>query len=189
MSLEEYSKKRFLIVDELDTFRFSTKQTLKSLGLKLIDTASSAQEVIAGFQNVNYDVILCNYELGTRKNGQELLEELRYRKLLKFTGLFFIISAVVEKSKVMGTIENEPDGYLVKPIPPQDLEQRLAKALQMQEAMRPIYTAIDEGDYHSAIAYCDHRIAEQDRYLARCLKTKAWLLTKIGDLALAQDVY
>ena len=26
MSLEEYSKKRFLIVDELDNFRFSTKK-------------------------------------------------------------------------------------------------------------------------------------------------------------------
>ena len=28
MSLEEYAKKRFLIVDELDSFRFSTKKTL-----------------------------------------------------------------------------------------------------------------------------------------------------------------
>jgi len=189
MSLEEYSKKRFLIVDELDSFRFSTKKTLLSLGLKLVDTASSAQKVIAGFQNVNYDVILCNYELGKGKNGQELLEELRYKKLLKFTGLFFIISAEVERGKVMGTIENEPDGYLVKPVKPNELEQRLAKALRMKESMRLIDTAIDEGDYHSAIAYCDRKIAEKDRYIIRCFKTKAWLLTKIGDLDTAKDVY
>ena len=161
MSLEEFSKKRFLIVDELDSFRFSTKKTLKSLGLKLVDTAASAQTVLNGFQNVNYDVVLCNYELGKGKNGQELLEELRYRKLLKFTGLFFIISAEVEKGKVMGTIENEPDGYLVKPIPPQELESRLSKALEMKNAMRAIDNAIDEGDFSSAIDFCDRKIAEK----------------------------
>ncbi|MFT5717912.1 MAG: DNA-binding NarL/FixJ family response regulator, partial [Oleiphilaceae bacterium] len=125
MSLEEYSKKRFLIVDQLDSFRFSTKKTLMELGLKLIDSASAAQKVITGFQSINYDIVLCNYELGKGKNGQELLEELRFRKLLKFTGLFFIISAEVEKGKVIGTIENEPDGYLVKPVTPKDLKDRL----------------------------------------------------------------
>jgi len=189
MSLEEYSKKRFLIVDELDTFCFSTKKTLKELGLKLVDSASSAQKVITGFENINYDLVLCNYELGKGKNGQELLEELRYRKLLKFTGLFFIISAEVEKGKVMGTIENEPDGYLVKPVTPKDLSSRLSKALAMKDAMRLIDTAIDDGDFNAAINYCDRKIAEKDRYVVRCLKTKAWLLGKIGELDQAKEVY
>lgn len=189
MSLEEFSKKRFLIVDELDSFRFATKKTLKSLGLKLVDAASSAQTVINGFENINYDVVLCNYALGKGKNGQELLEELRYRKLLKFTGLFLIISAEAEKGKVMGTIENEPDDYLVKPITPQDLKVRLTKALMMKDAMRIIDVAIDEGDYSSAIRYCDRKIAEKDRYLSRCMKTKGWLLAKTGELDQAKAVY
>lgn len=189
MALEEYAKKRFLIVDQLDSFCFSTKKTLKELGLKLVDTASSAQKVITGFENINYDVVLCNYDLGKGKNGQELLEELRYRKLLKFTGLFFIVSAEVEKGKVMGTIENEPDGYLVKPVIPKDLITRLEKSLKMKDAMRQIETAIDEGDYVSAIQYCDRKIAEKDPYTARALKTKAWLYGKTGQLDLAKAVY
>lgn len=189
MDLEEYSKKRFLIVDSLDSFCFSTKKTLKELGLKLVDTASTAQKVITGFQNINYDVVLCNYDLGKGKNGQELLEELRYRKLLKFTGLFFIVSAEVEKSKVMGTIENEPDGYLVKPVIPKDLVARLEKSLKMKDAMCQIETAIDEGDYASAILYCDRKISEKDPYTARALKTKAWLYGKTGQLDLAKAVY
>lgn len=189
MSLEEYSKKRFLIVDQLDSFRFSTKKTLMELGLKLIDSASAAQKVITGFQSINYDIVLCNYELGKGKNGQELLEELRFRKLLKFTGLFFIISAEVEKGKVMGTIENEPDGYLVKPVTPKDLKDRLLKSLQMKDAMREIDNAIDDEDYASAISFCDRKIADQDRYLVRVLKTKAWLLTKIKEYGRAQETY
>lgn len=189
MSLEEFAKKRFLIVDELDSFRFSTKKTLMSLGLKLVDTASSAQNVVSGFQNVNYDVTLCNYDLGKGKNGQELLEELRYKKLLKFSDLFFIVSAEVDRSKVMGTVENEPDGYLVKPITPNDLKQRLSKALKMKEAMSAIDNAIDDGDYHSAIAYCDEKIAEKGNYVLRCMKTKAWLLSKIGHIDEARELY
>tara|TARA_R110001592_G_scaffold175466_5_gene414749 strand:- start:73030 stop:74643 length:1614 start_codon:yes stop_codon:yes gene_type:complete len=189
MALEEYAKKRFLIVDKLDTFCFSTKKTLKELGLKLVDTASSAQKVITGFENINYDVVLCNYDLGKGKNGQELLEELRYRKLLKFTGLFFIVSAEVEKGKVMGTVENEPDGYLVKPVIPKDLINRLKKSLKMKDAMRQIETAIDENDYLSAIHYCDRKIAEKDPYTLRALKTKAWLYGKTGQLDLAKALY
>lgn len=189
MALEEYAKKRFLIVDQLDSFCFSTKKTLKELGLKLVDTASSAQKVITGFENINYDVVLCNYDLGKGKNGQELLEELRYRKLLKFTGLFFIVSAEVQKDKVMGTIENEPDGYLVKPVIPKDLIARLEKALKMKDAMRQIENAIDEGDYASAIQYCDRKIAEKDPYTARALKMKAWLYGKTGQLEYAKAVY
>jgi tetratricopeptide (TPR) repeat protein len=189
MALEEYAKKRFLIVDQLDSFCFSTKKTLKELGLKLVDTANSAQKVISGFEHINYDVVLCNYDLGKGKNGQELLEELRYRKLLKFTGLFFIVSAEVEKGKVMGTIENEPDGYLVKPVIPKDLINRLEKSLKMKDAMRTIEVAIDEGDYLSAIQYCDRKIAEKDPYTARALKTKAWLYGKTGQLDFAKAVY
>lgn len=189
MSLEAYAKKRFLIVDELDSFRFSTKKALKDMGLEKVDAAETAQKVITGFKNVNYDVVLCNYELGKGKNGQELLEELRYKKLLKFTGLFFIVSAVVEKGKVMGTIENEPDGYLVKPVTPSELESRLTKALAMKDAMREIDLALDDSAYEEAIELCDQKIAAKDRYTVRCLKTKAWLLGKIGELDKAKDVY
>ena len=189
MSLKEYAKKRFLIVDELESFRFSSKKTLLELDLKLVDTASSAQAVIAGFQNVNYDVTLCNYDLGKGKNGQELLEELRYKKLLTFSDLFFIISAEVDRNKVMGTIENEPDGYLVKPVTPREIEQRLRKALKMKESMKDIDIAIDEGDFYSAIAYCDKKIADKDPYSQRCFKIKAWLLSRLGDVDAAREIY
>lgn len=189
MSLEKFSKKRVLIVDELDAFRFSTKQALMSLGMKLVDAASTAQSVIAGFHNVNYDIVLCNYDLGKGKNGQQLLEELRYKKLLKFTGLFFIVSAEVERGKVMGTLENEPDGYLVKPVTPNDLKQRLGRSLEIKEAMRLINEAIDDGDYRSALAYCDKRLADKAPYAATCSKTRAWLLTKLGKLSEAELFY
>ncbi|MCP5163292.1 MAG: tetratricopeptide repeat protein [Hahellaceae bacterium] len=189
MSLEAYTKKRFLIVDELDSFRFSTKQGLMAMGIKLIDAVASAREALSAFQNLDYDVILCNYDLGKGRNGQELLEELRVRGQLKYTSLFFIISAEVAKDKVFGTIENEPDGYLVKPIPPAELGKRLAKSLEQKEALHSIDVAIDAGDLDTAIALCEARVAQKARYLLRVQKTLAWLYEKHGQPEAAAAIY
>lgn len=189
MSLEAYAHKRFLVVDELDTFRFSAKQMLKSMGLKLVDTAASAQKVISSLQDVDYDVILCNFDLGKGRNGQELLEELRFKGLLKYTALFFIITAEVSKDKVMGTLENEPDGYLVKPVMPVELNKRLSRALEQSEALQPINEKIDQQDFEAAIALCAEKIQEKDRYITRCLKTKAFLHRKLDQSDEARRAY
>ena len=189
MSLEDYSKKRFLIVDELDSFRFSTKKMLLALGIKLIDTMKTGQQVISGFQNIDYDVILCNFDLGKGKNGQELLEELREKRLLKFTGLFFIVSAEVGKDKVMGTIENEPDGYIVKPITTANLKKRLLEKLSQKDATKSICLAIDANNYAKAIELCNEKILKKDRYSLWCMKTSAWLHSKQGDNQEALNIY
>ncbi|MCP5211543.1 MAG: tetratricopeptide repeat protein [Hahellaceae bacterium] len=178
-----------MIVDELDTFRFSTKKALMSLGLKLIDTAASGQQVISALQNVDYDVILCNFDLGKGKNGQELLEELRYKKLLKYSSLFFIISAEVAKDKVMGTIENEPDGYFVKPVNPADLGKRLSKSLEQKEATRAIDQALDQNDLEKALTLCNEKIERKEPYRLLCLKIKSWILTKLGRQQEARSLY
>ncbi|MCG8611172.1 MAG: tetratricopeptide repeat protein [Pseudomonadales bacterium] len=189
MSLEAYAKKRFLIVDELDSFRFATKKMLISLGLKLISTASSAQQVVSGFQDMNFDVILCNFDLADGKNGQELLEELRYKKLLKHTGLFFIVTAEVAKGKVLGTLENEPDGYLVKPLTPAELKKRLTSALEQKDATRQIDLAIDDRQYEKAIELCDEKLRAKAGYRLLTQRTKVWLLEKNRDLAGAKALY
>ncbi len=178
MSLEAYNKKRFLIVDELESFRISVKQSLMSMGIKHIDAVGSAREALSAFQNLQYDVILCNYDLGKGRNGQELLEELRVRGQLKYTGLFYIISAEVAKDKVFGTIENEPDGYLVKPIPPAELGKRLSKSLEQKEALHAIDSAIDSGNLDRAIRLCEEHIEQRARYQLRVQKILAWLYEK-----------
>ncbi len=189
MSLEDFAKKRFLIVDPLDSYCFATKKMLIDLGVKLVSTASSAQSVLSGIQNVDYDVILCNFELGEGKNGQELLEELRVKRLLKFSALFFIVTAEVARDKVLGTIENEPDGYLVKPLTPAELGKRLKISLQQKESFSDIDAAIDLADYAQALKLCNQRLAEKDRYTLLLFKTKAWLLSKLGEWNKAKALF
>lgn len=189
MPLEKFAKKRFLIADPLDSYCFAAKKMLIDLGLKLVSTASSAQVVLSGVQNVDYDVILCNFELGEGKNGQELLEELRVRKLLRFSCLFFIVTAEVAKDKVLGTIENEPDGYLVKPLKPGELEKRLKSALEQKEILKGVDSAIDQDDYTQALLLCEQKLQEKSRYGSALLRTKAWCLTKTKQHSAATELY
>lgn len=189
MSLDAFAKKRVLIVDPLETFRFSIKQTLMSLGMKLVDSVSNAQAVLSGFQSIHYDVVLCNYDLGKGKNGQELLEELRLKKLLKHSDLFFIISAEVSRDKVMGALENAPDGYLVKPITPKSLELRLGKALELKDALSAVNIALDKGNLEKALTECEALLSEGDKHQLACLESKAWLLTRLNRLDEAIELY
>ena len=189
MSLEAFGKKRVLIVDPLENYRFSTKQMLVDLGMKSVNTASTAQAVISGMKNVSYDVILCNFDLSDNKNGQELLEELRFKKLLKFSSLFFIVTTEVARDKVLGTLENEPDGYLIKPLTPVELGKRLKSALSQKEVFSGIDQEVDEGNYKLAIDLCKQRLQEEDRYKLPLLKTLGWLYDKTSEYESAQHIY
>ncbi|MBK8971297.1 MAG: response regulator [Hahellaceae bacterium] len=190
MSLKPFLKKRVLIVDQLENYSFAIKKMLLDTGMKLVTTANSAQSVISGLQNVDYDVILCNYDLGEgNKNGQELLEELREKKLLKFSALFFILTAEVAKDRVLGTIETEPDGYLVKPITPADLEKRLTALLTQKQALAGIDQAIDQGHFEEAVNLCNERLQSEPRYAQLLQKTRAWLCTQLQRWDEARQVY
>jgi tetratricopeptide (TPR) repeat protein len=162
---------------------------LMALGIKLIDTMTTGQQVLSGFHNVDYDVILCNFDLGKGRSGQDLLEELRQKQLLKFTSLFFIVSAEVRKDNVMGTIENEPDGYIVKPITTANLKKRLTEKLSQKDATRNICQAIDSGNHVKAIELCNEKILNKDRYSIWCMKTAAWLYSKQGNDKEALRIY
>ena len=64
----------------------------------------------------SYDIVLCDYNLGAGQDGQQLLEELRYRHKLKNTSLFVMITAESSRDMVLGALEYLPDDYLTKPI-------------------------------------------------------------------------
>jgi CheY-like chemotaxis protein len=81
-----------------------------------IDQASSGGEAIALLTKIRYDVVLCDYNLGEGKNGQQVLEEARVRNLLLPSSVWMMVSAEKSVESVMGAAEHQPDAYLIKPI-------------------------------------------------------------------------
>ncbi|TQV84693.1 response regulator [Exilibacterium tricleocarpae] len=170
-----YSTKKCLIIDDFTEVRGSLKRMLKAFGASHIDTAASGRDAIHMCQARTYDIVLCDYNLGTGKDGQQILEELRYLRALTNTSLFVMITAESSRQMVLGALECQPDDYITKPITQASLRLRLDKALIKHQVFFDIKQAIDNRDYHRGLALCDQVMDGHRRYAADCLRIKAQL--------------
>jgi CheY-like chemotaxis protein len=184
-----YEKKRCLVVDDLTEVRASYKRMLKSFGAIDVDTAANGDEAIQKCETNQYELILCDYNLADSKDGQQVLEELRHRELLKYTTLFIIITAEMSREMVLGAIENQPDDYITKPISQQTMRLRVDRAVLKHENLLAIKMAIDEKDYGKAIEKCNEKIRTNNHYRIECLQYKAQLLLLMGKYTEAKKIY
>jgi len=189
MLFNVYQKKKFLIVDDFDNFIFSVRQMLKGLGVTEIDSARNGVAAVDLCIKKHYDVVLCDYNLGADKNGQQVLEELRHRKLLKNTDTFVIVSAEAAKDMVYGALEFQPDAYITKPVTQAILQNRLDLLVQQKEAVKDVNRALDEQDYAKAITHCQRHLLKKSPYQGWVIRTLANLFFMSGDFQSAQKIY
>jgi CheY-like chemotaxis protein len=69
------------------------RDMLRDCGATQIELASSGKEAIHRLESGNYDVVLCDFNLTTGRNGQQLLEEAKVRKLIGPTCIWIMVSA------------------------------------------------------------------------------------------------
>ncbi|MBK8162808.1 MAG: response regulator [Gammaproteobacteria bacterium] len=74
----DFTRTRFLIVDESADTRRLLKTMLAESGAEQIDETAYAAEAIRMMAQVGYDVVLCDFHLGAGRDGQQLLEEARW---------------------------------------------------------------------------------------------------------------
>src|SRR3989338_7495477 len=104
--------KYFLIVDDFQGMRTLMREMLKTFGVKNIDTVTNGIEAIASLEKNKYDVVLCDFNLGTGKNGQQILEEAKHRDLVGLSTAWVIIIAEKTADMVFGAAEYMPDDYI-----------------------------------------------------------------------------
>jgi DNA-binding response OmpR family regulator len=184
-----YERKRCLVIDDLTEVRAAYKRMLKSFGAIDVDTAANGDEAIQKCEATQYELILCDYNLAESKDGQQVLEELRHRELLKYTTLFIMITAEMSREMVLGAIENQPDDYITKPISQQTMRLRVDRALLKHEDLLVIKRAIDEKDYGKAIEKCNQKIRASSHYRIDCLQYKAQLLVLMERYSEAKKIY
>jgi CheY-like chemotaxis protein len=177
-----YRNLRFLVVDDFENFRLSIRQMIRAFGVENIEVASNGEDAVVRCEFEEFDVILCDYNLGSGKNGQQVLEELRHNKLLKQTSIFILITAETSKDMVMGALEYLPDGYITKPITKAVLQKRLDGMIQQREILKPINEAIDAGDF-------DLAMQSDTKYITWCLRKLASLYYLKGEYELARKIY
>lgn len=184
-----YAQKKCLIIDDFPEIRGSLSRSLKTFGVNHIDTAANGEEAIKYCSRRKYDIVMCDYNLGTGKDGQQILEEVRFLRVLLMTSLFVMITGESSREMVLGALECQPDDYITKPYTPASLKVRLDKAIIRHEALIDIKTAISEGDYRSALDECNEMIKAGSRYAGDVLKIKAQLHFLLKQLKDAMNVY
>jgi len=185
----DWADKHYLVVDDFVGVRQLLRESLRSLGAKNIDQASSGGEAMGLLARIRYDVVLCDYNLGDGKNGQQVLEEARVRNLVNPSTVWLMVSAEKSVESVMGAAEHQPDAYLIKPITEGVLLTRLNRVWHRKQVFRMIDQACAEKDYLRAARLCDEQIAIDKVHELELLRMKAKLMEKSGQPTRAREVY
>jgi DNA-binding response OmpR family regulator len=179
----------YLVIDDFERMRVSFKGMLRAYGAAQITTCDSGEKAIKLLANNSYDVVICDYNLGDGKDGQQVLEEARYLNYLGYAATFFMITAESNMPMVMGALEQQPDEYMVKPINRDVLHHRLNIVLNRKRQLKEIDEALLRNDKLGAIDLCRKRCGKdlkQQHYLA---KLQAELCLDVKRLDEAQTIY
>ncbi|WP_371193272.1 response regulator [Glaciecola sp. SC05] len=185
----DYSDKRCLVVEDRRPFLMLLRGLLTSLGAKKIDTELSAEAGLKACKQHKYDVVVCDLHLGTnRKNGFEFLEEIRKCNLIRPSTVFIMISGDSARSMVLGSLEKQPDDYLIKPFSQAQLNARITRATQRRTSLAALYSQIDHQKYTLSIETCKHFLETEPRYTNHLLQLLVKLYWKTEKYDAAENV-
>jgi CheY-like chemotaxis protein len=170
--------KKVLIIEDFFAFRLTLKKMIRSFNVLELEAASTGEEALEELSYRQYDIILCDYNLGSGKNGQQVLEEARYREYIKNSTIFIIITAESTMDVFMSSLEYQADDYLLKPISKDTLERKLRDWIAKKENLKGIEKELDKKDYGAAVVLCDELINQHPKNLAEVLKLKGEILIR-----------
>ncbi|MCB1877735.1 MAG: response regulator [Chromatiales bacterium] len=185
----DWKTKSVLIVDDFGQMRMAIKSMIDSVSPAQVDNVGNGEDAMAAMLRSRYDLILCDYNLGRGKSGQQVLEEARHLELISADTVFLMITAEALMPRVLGVIENRPDDYLTKPFVRQVLLQRAERAMERKAQMRELNTAIRDKDLDRASEICRASLEQKQRHALDQLRRLAEVHVEFGNLAQAEPLY
>lgn len=176
----DFSKKRFLVVDDFSEFRSSIRGILRLLAVQHIDMAANGHEVLELCRRNRYDVILHDYNLGDGLNGQQVLEQLYAEDLLSPHCIFIMVTAENTQAMVLAALECQPDDYLTKPFNRVALQTRLERLIRRKQVLAPVLNAIEANNPTLVLQTCQAIEQQEPRHAVLCLTYRADALEQLG---------
>lgn len=180
---------RFLIVEDSSFFRSAITGMLNALGVSQIDSVQNGNQALDACKSHFYNVILCDYDLGKGKTGQQVLEALRYHKLIDRQTLFLMITADTSRQTVLASCEVSADDYITKPINATLLNRRVTRLLSQKSAFQPAFEAIENDQLPAAIEALTPLTLAGSRHQRLANKLLGEVLLKADELELAKAHY
>lgn len=189
LDLIPYHKKRVLIIEDLAEMRSSLKSMLAAMGVQQMETVNNGEEGLLKLNYNTYDIVFSDYELGKGKDGQQVLEEARHAGKMPASTAYIMVTAAQTVEMVMGALENEPDGYIAKPVTLDILRTRLNRIIRTKDVYREINQCIDRRDTNGALEACNRLAVEQPRFALPAYRIKGKLLLAEQRYDEAWDIY
>ena len=184
-----YSNLSALIIDDMATQQSTLRGHLNLLGISKVEMVSTPEDALRNLRGKRYNLVLCDYNLNAKTDGQQLFEYARDNQLLPPDTLFFMITAESTYASVASATEQHPDAYLLKPITATDIEERLKVMLDKRDALLAIHTKLSKDDLVGALAECDAVLAQKNRWTMSAMQTKGSVLLKLGRHEEAKAIY
>jgi DNA-binding NarL/FixJ family response regulator/Tfp pilus assembly protein PilF len=191
--MQDNSNLSVLVIDPNPGMRGSLQNMLNQSSITKIEFAVSSGTAIKQLSRRSYDIILCEYDLGSGsddgQDGQQLLEDLRHHKLIGMLTIFIMITSEGVYSKVVSAAELTPTDYILKPFTVDVLSQRISRALERRVAFLPTYQLIGMGNLREAIRAAGGAETRHPRYAADFARLRAELHASLNELAEAEEIY
>lgn len=189
--MADYSKKRFLVIDDQPLARDALRSIAQTLGAFAVEFASNYQDAIFRIRNNAPDIILCDYELGDGRSGQQLLEELRRFNLLADECIFMMVTGEQSYEQVVSAVELVPDDYIIKPFAPDKLMLRLDRIMAKKNFFAAYYKEKRRQEFAAALAILEaQRDSEAGRpYRFEILRQQAEVQLASGAAESAEATY
>lgn len=184
-----YSGIQALIIDDMAVQQSTLRGHLSLLGMGKVDVASNAEDAARLIKQRKYGLILCDYNLNQKTDGQQLFEYLRDSNALPPDCLFFMITAESSYASVASATEHHPDAYLLKPTTAAEIGDRLKVQLEKRTALLAITQKQANEDLPGALAECDKVLAAKNRWFMQALQIKGQTLLKLGKNDEAKAIY
>lgn len=184
-----YSQMRCLVVDDMPDVRVAISGMLRVFGVLQVDVVANGEQAMEACAANHYHMVICDYNLGPGRDGQQVLEELRYRNRLNNTSIFVMVTAETSREMVLGALEYQPDDYVTKPITQALLRQRLDRVLLRHRELYSIKQAMDEKDYAAAEQRCAERLNANTSYRGACLQIQAEMNLRLFNFKRAEEIY
>lgn len=184
-----YSKLSALVIDDAPVQLATLRGQLAMLGIQKIDGATNPDEALRLARSGKHSLVLCDFSLGHRTDGQQLFEYFRDNDVLAPDCLFFMVTAENGYSSVAATSEHKPDAYLLKPITASDLEDRLKAGLERRKVFQAFIAELARKNLPGALAACDAILARKDRWYMQALQHRGQVLLQMDRHAEARAAY
>ena len=188
LSMIDIENMSVLIVDDLKSMRALLKKTLRHLTIgKEIYVAENGKDGLRVLNEVNIDLAIVDWKMPVM-NGAQMLDAIRAEPRFRDMPVL-MVTAEREKDVVYEVAEVEVDGFLLKPLTPTMLEEKIHQAVEKantpDDATLLVRKArsLDESDKLDMAIVCQERAVALKPHASRLKRNLGILYGKAGKMA------